>query len=111
MIVGAISLALLAGSVPLIARLRTLAGDRATALRVVYSILVVLAYAVLPVAWALGAIETGALAAFLSAPLALRLGDIVSHRSGDALIGAQREAVLLAVLFTALFVAGSALPI
>ena len=118
MIVGAFSLALLAASLPLIAQLRTLASDRsagrrtaatvlgATATRVTYSVLVVIAYAVLPLAWALAFIPTGALAAFLSAPLAMRLGDVVSHRSGDALRQALREGVVLVMLFAALFAAG-----
>jgi 1,4-dihydroxy-2-naphthoate octaprenyltransferase len=122
-IVGAISLALLAASLPLIAWLRTLDADRAasrvtvatligaTATRVTYSVLVVIAFAILPVAWAVGLIPTGALAAFLSAPLAMRLGDVVSHRSGPALGNAFREGVLLVVLFAALLVAGGQLPI
>jgi 1,4-dihydroxy-2-naphthoate octaprenyltransferase len=108
-IVGIASVTLLAVSIPLIARLRTLEGDRATAVRVVYSILVVVAYAVLPVAWGVGAIPTGGLVPFLSAPLAMRLGDVVSHRSGDALREAVREAILLLVAFAVLFAVGVAL--
>jgi 1,4-dihydroxy-2-naphthoate octaprenyltransferase len=118
-IVGAVSLALLVASIPLIAWLRTLDADRAasratvatligaTATRVSYSVLVVVAFAILPVAWAVGLIPTGALAAFLSAPLAMRLGDVVSHRSGEALGQALKEGALLVVLFGALFVVGS----
>ncbi len=106
MIVGLVTVALLAVSVPLIWQLRTLEGDRATAVRVVYSILVVAAYAVLPVAWAVGAIPTGGLAPFLSAPIAMRLGEVVSHRSGDALRGAMKEGLLLLLTFAVLFVAG-----
>jgi 1,4-dihydroxy-2-naphthoate octaprenyltransferase len=105
-IVGVVTVTLLAASIPLIAWLRTLQGDRATAVRVAYSILVVVAYAVLPVAWAVGAIPTGGLAPFLTAPIAMRLGDVVSHRSGDALRGVMKEAVLLLLAFTTLFVAG-----
>jgi 1,4-dihydroxy-2-naphthoate octaprenyltransferase len=105
-IVGAVTVALLAASIPLIAWLRSLQGDRATAVRVLYSILVVAAYAVLPVAWAVGAVPTGGLAPFLTAPLALRLGDVVSHRSGDALRGATREALLLLLSFAVLFAIG-----
>lgn len=115
MIVLAITVALLALSVPLIAQLRTLDADRAagrvtvatrigaTATRVVYSILVVVAFAMLPVAWAVGAIPTGGLAPFLTAPLAMRLGDVVSHRRGEELRGAMREGILLVVGFAALF--------
>jgi 1,4-dihydroxy-2-naphthoate octaprenyltransferase len=122
-IVGAFSLALLAASLPLIAWLRTLNADRAasrttaatvmgaTATRVTYSVLVVIAFAVLPLAWALGLIPTGALAALLAAPLAMRLGDIVSHRSGEALAEALREGAALVVLFALLFLGGSLLPI
>lgn len=118
MIVLAVTLALLALSVPLIAQLRTLDADRAagratvatrigaTATRVLYSILVVVAFAVLPIAWAVGAIPAGALAAFLTAPLAMRLGDVVSHRSGEALRAAQRDALLLVLAFSGLVAAG-----
>jgi len=117
-IVGAVTVALLAASVPLIAQLRSLDDDRAagrttiatrigpTATRVVYSILVVIAFAVLPFAWAVGAIPTGALAPLLAAPLAMRLGDVVSHRSGGALGGALREGMLLLALFAVLFALG-----
>ena len=119
MIVGTVSLALLLASLPLIAWLRTLDADRAaarqtpatlmgaTATRVTYSVLVVIAFAILPVAWALGLIATGALAALLASPLAMRLGDVVSHRRGDALGQALREGALLVVLFAALFFGGS----
>ena len=118
MIVFAVTVVLLALSIPLIAQLRTLDADRAvgrttvatrigaTATRVVYSILVVVAFAILPVAWAVGAIGTGGLAPFLTAPLAMRLGDVVSHRRGEELRGALREAVYLVVGFAALFAAG-----
>jgi 1,4-dihydroxy-2-naphthoate octaprenyltransferase len=114
----AFTVALLALSIPLIAQLRTLDADRAsgratlatrigpTATRVFYSILVVVAYAVLPLAWAVGAIPLGGLAPFLTAPLAMRLGDVVSHRSGEGLRDALREALLLLGLFGALFLAG-----
>lgn len=115
MIVPAVTVILLALSVPLIAQLRTLDADRAagritvatrigaTATRVVYSILVVVAFAILPVAWAVGAIGTGGLAPLLTAPLAMRLGDVVSHRRGETLGGAVREALLLLLAFAALF--------
>lgn len=118
MIVGASTVALLAVSIPLIAQLRSLDADRAagrttaatlagaTATRVLYSILVVAAYAVLPVAWAVGGIPTGGLAPFLTAPLAIRLGDVVSHRSGAALGGATREAIGLVATFAGLFAIG-----
>ncbi|MBI2324102.1 MAG: hypothetical protein HYU87_03955 [Chloroflexi bacterium] len=118
MLVGALTLALLVLSIPLIAQLRTLDADRAagrttvatrigaTATRVLYSILVVIAFAVLPVAWALGAIPTGGLAPFLTAPLAMRLGDVVSHRRGEELRDAMREGVLLVLGFAILFGAG-----
>ena len=121
MIVGTVSLALLLASLPLIAWLRTLDADRAaarrtpatlmgaTATRVTYSVLVVIAFAILPVAWALGLIATGALAALLASPLAMRLGDVVSHRRGEALGQAFREGALLVVLFAALFFGGSLL--
>jgi len=110
----AIPLVLLAASLPLIAQLKTLDLDRAarrrtiataigaTATRVLYSVLVVLAFAWLPLAWAVGALPTAALLAFLTAPLAMRLGDTVSHRSGAGLSGALREGVLLFASFGAL---------
>lgn len=119
MITGAVAVGLLAASLPLIAQLRSLdayraAGRRtvatragAPATRVTYSVLVVIAFAILPVAWAAGGIPTGALVAFLAAPLAMRLGDVVSHRSGAALGGALREGIWLVVLFGALFAIGS----
>ncbi|MBI2324104.1 MAG: UbiA family prenyltransferase, partial [Chloroflexi bacterium] len=118
MIVLAVTVALLALGIPLIAQLRTLDADRAagrttvatrigaTATRVLYSILVVIAFAVLPVAWAVGAIPTGGLAPFLTAPLAMRLGDVVSHRRGEELRDAMREGVLLVLGFATLFGAG-----
>ena len=114
MIVGALSVALLALSLPLIAWLRSLDADRAasratpatvigaTATRVTYSVLVVVAFAVLPLAWAVGLIPTGALAALASTPLAMRLGDVVSHRRGAALDQALQEGVVLVVLFAVL---------
>lgn len=114
---------LLGASVPLVAQLRTLDGDRAsgrrtaatllgaTATRVVYSILVVAAFALLPLAWAIGALPTGGLLPFLTAPLAMRLGDVVSHRAGNALEGAQREALILAAAFLALLALGAVLPL
>ncbi len=80
----------------------------ATAARVSYSVLVVAAFALLPLAWAVGAIPTGGLAPFLSVPLAFRLGDVVSHRSGAALGPALRDAAVLIVLFAALYAAGVA---
>lgn len=115
MIVLAFTVALLALSVPLIAQLRTFDADRtagrstiatrigATATRVLYSILVVVAFAVLPVAWAVGAIPSGGLAPFLTAPLAMRLGDVVSHRSGEELRVALRDGILLVVVFATVF--------
>lgn len=114
MIVLALTALLLALSIPLIAQLRTLDADRKsgrltvatrfgpTATRVLYSILVVVAYAVLPLAWAVGAIPTGALAAYVTAPIAMRLGDVVSHRSGDGLRGASRDAAILFAAFVAI---------
>jgi len=117
-IVLAVTLALLALSVPLITQLRTFDADRAagrstaatrmgaTATRVLYSVLVVVAFALLPVAWAVGAIPTGGLAPFLTAPLAMRLGDVVSHRRGEELRGAVRDGILLLVAFAALFGVG-----
>lgn len=119
MIVLALTAALLALGIPLIAQLRSFEADRAagrptlatrigaTATRVLYSILVVVAFAILPMAWAVGAIPTGGLAPYLTAPLAMRLGDVVSHRSGDALKGALRDAFTLLVAFTSLLAAGS----
>lgn len=118
MIIGALTLMLLVAGIPLIAQLRSLEADRAagrstiatrlgaTATRVAYSVLVVIAFALLPVAWALDAIPTGGLAPLLSAPLAVRLGDVVSHRAGAALGPALREAALLVLLFAALYAAG-----
>jgi 1,4-dihydroxy-2-naphthoate octaprenyltransferase len=117
----AIALVLLAAGLPLIAQLRSLDADRAagrrtvptlagaTATRVLYSILVVAAFALLPVAWAIGAIPTGGLAPLLGTPLAMRLGDVVSHRSGPALGAALRDAAVLLALYGALFVVGVAL--
>jgi 1,4-dihydroxy-2-naphthoate polyprenyltransferase len=117
----AVAIVLLAAGIPLIAQLRTLDADRAagrrsvatligaTAARVSYSVLVVAAFALLPLAWALGDIPTGGLAPLLSAPLAVRLGDVVSHRAGPALGPALRDAVLLVVLFAGLYGLGAAL--
>ncbi len=121
MVVAAVCIVLLGGSLPLIVQLRTLDEDAAagrhtlatllgaTGTRLAYSTLVVLAYALLPVAWALAAMPTGGLAAYLSMPLAFRLGDVVSHRSGAALGSALREGAVLVVLFAALYAAGVAI--
>lgn len=110
----AVTVVLLAASVGLVAQLRSIEADRgagkrtiavrlgATATRVVYSILVVTAFAILPMAWALGALPTAGLFPYLTSPLAIRLGDTVSHRSGRSLDGALREAVVLLVAFDAL---------
>ena len=115
------AIVLLAAGIPLIAQLRTLDADRAsgrrtlatligaTAARVSYSVLVVAAFALLPLAWAVGAIPTGGLAPLLSAPLAVRLGDVVSHRAGPALGPALRDALLLVVVFAGLYGLGAAL--
>lgn len=120
MIIPTICVALLAAGLPLIAQLRSFDADAAggrrtlatlmggTGTRVAYSVLVVIAYALLPVAWAVGGIPTGGLAPFLSVPLAFRLGDVVSHRGGAALAPALRDGVLLIVLFAALYAAGVA---
>ncbi len=120
MTVAAVALVLLGAGLPLIAQLRTLEDDRAagrrtiattvgpTATRVAYSLLVVTAFALLPVAWAMGAIPTGGLTPILTAPLAVRLGDHVSHRQGAALSVALRDALALIVLFAVLYAAGTA---
>lgn len=118
MIVGAVIAVLLTASVVLVAQLRTLDADRAagrrtlatalgaTAVRVGYSILVVAAFAILPLAWAIGALPTAGLLAFLTAPLAIRLGDTVSHRSGTGLDSALGEAIFLGIAFIVLLVFG-----
>ncbi|MDE3112113.1 MAG: hypothetical protein KGN00_07880 [Chloroflexota bacterium] len=119
--IPAVCVVLLAAGLPLIAQLRALdedvaAGRRtiatllgATGTRIAYSTLVVLAFALLPVAWAFAAIPTGALAPYLSVPLAFRLGDVVSHRGGAALGPALRDGAILVVLFAALYAVGAAL--
>jgi 1,4-dihydroxy-2-naphthoate octaprenyltransferase len=116
MAVVAFTVVVLAASVLLVSRLRTLDADRAagrrtiatmlgaTGTRVLYSILVVSAYGILPIAWALDLLPTFGLLPFLTSPLAIRLGDTVSHRSGAALDGALREAVLLFLAFEGLLV-------
>lgn len=110
----ATTIALLATSVLLVVQLRSIDADRdaghrtiavrlgATATRVVYSVLVVTAFAILPMAWALGALPTAGLVPYLTAPLAIRLGDTVSHRAGSGLDGALREAALLLLAFDGL---------
>lgn len=118
LVIGSLTTLLLVATTSLISQLQFLDADcaagrttvatwiGATATRVVCSILVVAAFAVLPVAWAIGAVPTGGLAPFLTAPLAMRLGDVVSHRSADALGGAMREALVLVAAFAALFAVG-----
>ncbi|MEK6619415.1 MAG: hypothetical protein AABZ26_00410, partial [Chloroflexota bacterium] len=61
-------------------------------------------------AWAFGALPVGGLLPFVAAPLAIRLGDTVSHCGGNDLDGALREALLLVLAFGALLGAGLALP-
>lgn len=119
--VGAFAFVVLAASVLLVERLRCLEEDRSagrrtvatvlgpTATRVVYSILVVAAYVILPLAWAVGATSTAGLAPYVTAPLAMRLGDAVSHRSGPELGQAKREAVALLLAFIAIYALGLAL--
>jgi 1,4-dihydroxy-2-naphthoate octaprenyltransferase len=117
-IVFAFCAAVLGASVVLVRQLRTLEADRsagrstlatslgATATRVAFSVVIVAAYVVLILAWAVSAIPTTALLPLVTAPLAMRLGDTVSHRAGAELEGAEREAMVLAVAFVALFAFG-----
>lgn len=113
----------LAASTLLIYRLRSIQEDSAagrmtvavrlgaTATRVIYSLLVVAPFVVLILAWGFGLIPVGALAPFLTAPLAMRLGDVVSHRAGAALGSAQRESVAFLVAFLALLLLGLTVPV
>ncbi|MGH2713165.1 MAG: 1,4-dihydroxy-2-naphthoate polyprenyltransferase, partial [Thermoleophilaceae bacterium] len=77
-----------------------------TGTRVWYSVLLVIAYAALPVAWALDLVPATALLPALTAPLAIRLGEIVSHREGAPLNEALRGTGQLHLLFGALLAIG-----
>ncbi|HZP97416.1 MAG TPA: 1,4-dihydroxy-2-naphthoate polyprenyltransferase [Candidatus Limnocylindria bacterium] len=89
------------------------AGKRTLAVRlgptgtgVWYSILLAVAYLAPPLGWLLGVLPAGALAPLLTLPLAIGVGDVVSHRTGRALNAALRDTARLHLLFGALLAAG-----
>jgi hypothetical protein len=62
--------------------------------RVAAGVLIALPFALLPVLWALAVIPLGGLLPLLTAPLAIRLGERASHRSGATLGEIRREALI-----------------
>ena len=68
------------------------------------NVAIAIAYALLPVGWAFGVVPTGGLAALLTAPLAMRLGDLRHARPHFA-----RDLAVIGVLALALYIVGAAL--
>ena len=77
-----------------------------TGTRVWYAVLLTVAYVVLPLAWALEVLPLTALLPALTAPMAQRLGDIVSHREGVELNAALAGTSRLHLAFGALLSVG-----
>lgn len=61
--------------------------------------------------WGLGVLPAAALLPLLTAPLAVRLGEVLSPRSGAPRRVAVREALVFAVAFGALLMLGLSLPV
>lgn len=80
-------------------------------MRVAAGVLFAVPFLVLPVLWALGAIPIGGLLPIVTAPLAIRLGERASHRSGATMAEIRREAMIYLALVVALFALGLMLPL
>lgn len=63
-------------------------------------------YVVLLLLWGFGAVPAAALLPLLTAPLAVRLGEVLSPRSGSPRRTQLREALVFAIAFTALLALG-----
>jgi len=79
--------------------------------RVWYAVLLAVAYLIPLVAWALEALPLGVFLVALTAPLAQRLGDTVSHQTGRELNSALAGTSRLHLLFGVLLSAGLLLPV
>lgn len=80
-------------------------------MRVAAGVLIALPYVLLPVLWALSLIPVGGLLPILTAPLAIRLGERASHRSGATFSEIRREALIYLAAFVALLVVGLTVPV
>ncbi|HUG56039.1 MAG TPA: hypothetical protein VMJ92_03100 [Candidatus Limnocylindrales bacterium] len=79
--------------------------------RVTFSVLLVVAYLTLPLGWAVGALPAATLLAWLTAPLAMRVGDTVSHQEGAAVAPAVAGTIRLHLLFGVLLALGLLSPV
>lgn len=77
-----------------------------TATKIWYSMLLVAAYTVPILGWAFGVLPLGALLPLLTTPLAIRLGDTVSHRAGRELNSALKGTAQLYLAYGALLALG-----
>ncbi len=72
---------------------------------------IALPFVLLLLLWALELIPTTALLPLITAPLAIRLGEVLSPRSGAPRRVAVREALIFAVAFAALLALGISVPV
>jgi 1,4-dihydroxy-2-naphthoate octaprenyltransferase len=78
---------------------------------VLAGVVVALPFIVLLLMWGFGAIPAPALLPLITAPLAVRLGEVLSPRSGAPRRVAVREALIFAVAFAALLALGVSVPV
>jgi 1,4-dihydroxy-2-naphthoate octaprenyltransferase len=72
---------------------------------------IALPFVLLLLLWALEAIPTPALLPLITAPLAVRLGEVVSPRSGASRRATLRETLIFAAAFVALLALGLTVPV
>jgi 1,4-dihydroxy-2-naphthoate octaprenyltransferase len=78
---------------------------------VLVGVVVALPFIVLLLLWGLGAVPAPALLPLITAPLAVRLGEVMSPRSGASSGAKLREALIFAVAFGALLALGITVPV
>jgi 1,4-dihydroxy-2-naphthoate octaprenyltransferase len=78
---------------------------------VLAGVVVALPFIVLLLLWGFGAIPAPALLPLITAPLAVRLGEVLSPRSGASRGAALREALIFAAAFVALLALGLTVPV
>lgn len=114
----AVSVGLVATAILVVRELRDIDRDRVagkitpavilgrTATKIWYSVLLVAAYVLPILGWAFGVLPLGALLPLLTTPLAIRLGDTVSHREGSELGNAIAGTLRLYLAYGALLALG-----
>lgn len=80
-------------------------------MRIAAGVLIAVPFVLLPLLWALALLPLGGLLPLLSAPLAIRLGERASHRSGATPGEILREALLALAVFVGLLAVGLSLPV